>query len=201
VQHQLRAFTPDDAKALRATVSTYPKSAYDLEETLTILGTGEAIVTVMNETGAPSPVAWTRLRAPQGLMSPSTDADIDAAVAASALLPKYGTAVDRESAREILAAKMEAANRAAAAEEEALQRAKAEAEYAKQKAAMDKAQAAAQKKADAEYERLLKKSQGTTRRSSTRKEKSMLEEVLTSRATKTILTGVVEGIFGTRRRR
>ncbi|MFU8945301.1 helicase HerA-like domain-containing protein [Mycetocola zhadangensis] len=201
VQHQLRAFTPDDAKALRATVSTYPKSGYDLEETLTILGTGEAIVTVMNERGAPSPVAWTRLRAPQGLMSPSRDADIDAAVAASALLPKYGTAVDRESAREILAAKMEAANRAAAAEEDALQRAKAEAEYAKQKAAMDKAQAAAQKKADAEYERLLRKSRGTTRRTSTRKEKSVLEEVLTSRATKTILTGVVEGIFGTRRRR
>ena len=67
VQHQLRAFTPDDAKALRATVSTYPKSGYDLEETLTVLGTGEAIVTVMNEKGAPTPVAWTRLRAPQAI--------------------------------------------------------------------------------------------------------------------------------------
>lgn len=201
VQHQLRAFTPDDAKALRATVSTYPNSGYDLEETLTVLGTGEAIVTVMNEKGAPSPVAWTRLRAPQGLMSPSPDASIDAAVAASALLPIYGTPVDRESAREILAAKMEAVNQAAAAEEEALARAKAEAEYAKQKAAMDKAQAAAQKKADAEYERLLKKTQGTTRRTTSRPQKTVLEEVLTSRATKTILTGVVEGIFGTRRRR
>ena len=83
VQHQLRAFTPDDAKALRATVSTYPNSGYDLEETLTVLGTGEAIVTVMNEKGAPSPVAWTRLRAPQASMSPSPDAAIDAAVAAS----------------------------------------------------------------------------------------------------------------------
>ena len=92
VQHQLRAFTPDDAKALRATVSTYPKSGYDLEEALTTLGTGEAIVTVMNEKGAPSPVAWTRLRAPQASMSPSPDASIDAAVAASPLLAKYGTA-------------------------------------------------------------------------------------------------------------
>jgi DNA helicase HerA-like ATPase len=201
VQHQLRAFTPDDAKALRATVSTYPNSGYDLEETLTVLGTGEAIVTVMNEKGAPSPVAWTRLRAPQGLMSPNTDVAIDAAVAASVLLPTYGTAVDRESAREILAAKMESANQAAAAEEAALERAKAEAEYTKQKAAADKAQAAAQKKADAEYERLLRKTQGTTRRTSTRKQKTALEEVLTSRTTRTILTGVVEGIFGTRRRR
>ena len=201
VQHQLRAFTPDDAKALRATVSTYPNSGYDLEETLTVLGTGEAIITVMNEKGAPSPVAWTRLRAPQGLMSPSPDASIDAAVAASALLPKYGTPVDRESAREMLAARMEAANQAAAAEEDALARAKAEAEYAKQKAAMDKAQAAAQKKADAEYERLLRKTQGTTRRTTSRPQKTVLEEVLGSRATRSILTGVVEGIFGTRRRR
>jgi DNA helicase HerA-like ATPase len=201
VQHQLRAFTPDDAKALRATVSTYPTSAYDLANVLTALGTGEAVVTVMNERGAPSPVAWTRLRAPQGLMSPRPDADLAAAVEASALLEKYGTAIDRESAREILTAKLEAANRAAAAEEEAVQRAKAEAEYAKQKAAMDKAQAAAQKKADAEYERLLRKTQGTARRRTTRAEKTVLEQVLTSRATKTLLTGVVEGIFGTRRRR
>src|SRR6478736_4916805 len=71
VQHQLRAFTPDDAKALRATVGTYPKSGYDLERVLQELGTGEAIVTVMSEKGAPTPVAWTRLRAPQGLMSPT----------------------------------------------------------------------------------------------------------------------------------
>ena len=67
VQHQLRAFTPDDAKALRATVSTFPHSGYDLDEVLTGLGIGEAVVTVMNEKGAPSPVAWTRLRAPVGV--------------------------------------------------------------------------------------------------------------------------------------
>ena len=64
VQHALRAFTPDDAKALRATVSTFPKSGYDLEELLTTLGIGEAVITVLSERGAPTPVAWTRLRAP-----------------------------------------------------------------------------------------------------------------------------------------
>ena len=74
VQHALRAFTPDDAKALRATVGTYPRSGYDLERVLQELGTGEAIVTVMSEKGAPTPVAWTRLRAPQGLMSPDARA-------------------------------------------------------------------------------------------------------------------------------
>jgi DNA helicase HerA-like ATPase len=70
VQHALRAFTPDDAKALKAAVSTYPKSAYDLEELLTQLGTGEAVITVLSERGAPTPVAWTRMRAPQSLMAP-----------------------------------------------------------------------------------------------------------------------------------
>ena len=163
VQHALRAFTPDDAKALRATVGTYPRSGYDLERVLQELGTGEAIVTVMSEKGAPTPVAWTRLRAPQGLMSPTPDAAIDAAVAASPLMPKYGTAIDRESAREILTARMNAANEAAAAEEAALAKAKADAEFAKQQAAIDKAKAAADKKAQAEYERLLKKTSGTTR--------------------------------------
>jgi DNA helicase HerA-like ATPase len=205
VQHALRAFTPDDAKALKATVSTYPTSGYELGEVLTSLGTGEAVVTVMNEKGAPSPVAWTRLRAPQGLMSPSRDAAIDAAIAASPLLARYGTPVDRESAREILTAKLEEANQAALAAEAELERQRIAAELAKQQAAADKAQAAAQKKADAEYERLLRKTAGTTRRTSTRSSstssKSPLEEILGSKATRSILTGVVEGIFGTRRRR
>ncbi len=198
VQHALRAFTPDDAKALRATVGTYPKSGYDLERVLQELGTGEAIVTVMSEKGAPTPVAWTRLRAPQGLMSPTPDAAIDAAVAASPLLPKYGTTIDPESAREILAAKMNAAQEAAAAEEAALAKAKADAELAKQQAAADKAQAAADRKAQAEYERLLRKTSGTSR--TTRAPKSPLENVLNSRSTQTILNGVIRGLFGTGRR-
>lgn len=199
VQHALRAFTPDDAKALRATVGTYPRSGYDLERVLQELGTGEAIVTVMSEKGAPTPVAWTRLRAPQGLMSPTPDAAIDAAVAASPLMPKYGTAIDRESAREILTARMNAANEAAAAEEAALAKAKADAEYAKQQAAIDKAQAAADKRAQAEYDRLLKKTSGTTRTSRS-SQKSPLEQILGSKSTQTILNGVIRGMFGTGRR-
>ncbi|MCS4276303.1 DNA helicase HerA-like ATPase [Mycetocola sp. BIGb0189] len=201
VQHALRAFTPDDAKALKATVSTYPKSGYDLAEVLQAMGTGEAVVTVMNEKGAPSPVAWTRLRAPQGRMDPTPMPQIEAAIAASPLLAKYGTAVDRESAREILTARLEAAHSAAEATQAAADQAKIDAEYAKQQAAIDKAQEAARKKADAEYERLLKKTAGTGRSTKSNSQKSVLEEVLGSKATKNILTGVVEGIFGTRRRR
>ncbi len=201
IQHALRAFTPDDAKALRATVGTYPKSGYDLERVLQELATGEAIVTVMSEKGAPTPVAWTRLRAPQGLMSPTPDPAIERAIHASPLLAKYGTAIDRESAREILTARMNAAAEAEAAEEAALANAKADAEYAKQKAAIDKAQAAAEKKAQQEYERLLKKTAGKTRTSrSSRAEKSPLEQILNSKSTQTILGGVIRGVFGTGRR-
>ncbi|MDU0313961.1 helicase HerA-like domain-containing protein [Phycicoccus sp. M110.8] len=115
VQHALRAYTPEDAKALKAAVSTYPHSAYDLEELLTSLGTGEAVVTVLSERGAPTPVAWTRMIAPQSLMAPSDDATVDALVAASPLAAKYATAVDRESAYEKLRARLEQAPAAPAA--------------------------------------------------------------------------------------
>lgn len=106
MQHALRAFTPDDAKALKATVSTFPKSpAYDLGEVLTSLGTGEAVITVLSEKGAPTPVAATRLRAPQSLMGPIGPAALQAAVDGSALAGKYRDAIDRESAYEKLAAR------------------------------------------------------------------------------------------------
>jgi DNA helicase HerA-like ATPase len=105
VQHALRAFTPDDAKALRATVSTYPKSGYDLAEVLTSMGTGEAVVTVLSDKGIPTPVAWTRLRAPQSLMTTAEPGLVQQVISTSALSPKYGTAIDRESAYEMLAAR------------------------------------------------------------------------------------------------
>lgn len=114
VQHQLRAHTPQDAKALRATVSTYPHSDYDLEEVLTQLATGEAIVTVMNEKGAPSPVAWTRVRAPQGSMDPSAPDVFAAAIAASPLSAKYAATAVGGGAAEVLAERARAAEAATA---------------------------------------------------------------------------------------
>jgi uncharacterized protein len=105
IQHALRAFTPQDAKALKATVSTFPTSdLYDLEELLTQLGTGEAAVTILSESGVPTPVVHTKLRAPLARMAPADN--VDGAAKASALYAKYGTRVDRESARERLAARM-----------------------------------------------------------------------------------------------
>ncbi|WP_207207102.1 helicase HerA-like domain-containing protein, partial [Agromyces binzhouensis] len=199
VQHQLRAFTPDDAKALRATVSTYPNSGYDLEETLTMLGTGEAIVTVMNEKGAPSPVAWTRLRAPQASMAPSEDAAIEAAVAASPLTAKYGTAIDRESAHELLTKRMADAAAAADAAEAAEAQAKADAEYAKMQAKIEADRQKAEKKAQAEYDRLMK--QTSSRARSRTGQRSALEEVLGSKSTQKVITQVLTGLFGMAKRK
>ncbi|GLZ78314.1 hypothetical protein Afil01_31210 [Actinorhabdospora filicis] len=83
VQHALRAFTPQDAKALKATVTTFPKSGYDLEEDLTRLGIGEAMVTVLDAKGRPTPVAWTRLFAPESRMGLAEEPTVDGIIAAS----------------------------------------------------------------------------------------------------------------------
>jgi len=107
IQHALRAFTPDDAKALKATVSTYPSSDfYDLGELLTQMGIGEAAVTVLSDRGIPTPVVHTRLAAPAASMGPAPD--VDGAAKASPLFARYGERLDNRSAREILAARLEA---------------------------------------------------------------------------------------------
>jgi DNA helicase HerA-like ATPase len=103
IQHALRAFTPDDQKALTRTVRTYPKTdVYDLEKALTSLGIGEAIVTVLSEKGVPTPVAWTRMRSPRSLMAAIGNDAIAAAAKASPLQAKYGQTIDPQSAYEIL---------------------------------------------------------------------------------------------------
>jgi DNA helicase HerA-like ATPase len=107
IQHALRAFTPDDQKALNKTVRTYPKTdVYDLEKALTSLGIGEAIVTVLSEKGAPTPVAWTRMRAPRSLMDTIGPEAIAAAAKASPLQAEYGQTIDGDSAYERLNAKV-----------------------------------------------------------------------------------------------
>ncbi len=179
VQHQLRAHTPNDAKALKQTVATFPRSHYDLAETLQSLGIGEAIVTVMDPDGAPTPVAWTRMRAPQSLMAPTPAEQMAAAVSASPLQAKYGTPVDRESAQEMLAAKLQATAEAAAAEA-----------AAKQQAAEQKAQQAAEKV--------------SAPRGRARQDKTVVEQVVGSSAFKQFARSagreIVRSLFGTRRR-
>jgi len=107
IQHALRAFTPEDQAALTKTVRTYPTTKnYDIEEALTSLGTGEAIITVLSERGAPTPVAWARMRAPRSLMAAIGPDAVSVAAKASPLYGRYGRTVDRESAYERLMAKI-----------------------------------------------------------------------------------------------
>src|SRR6476660_1433586 len=115
IQHALRAFTPDDADALRKTARTFPVTThYDVERTITTLGIGEALVTVLSPKGIPTPLAATRLVPPDSRMAPLTDQEIAHVVAQSALVPKYSETVDRESAHEIITARLASAKQAAA---------------------------------------------------------------------------------------
>ena len=109
VQHALRAFTADDDKALKAAARTFPKTSfYDIEETLTTLGTGEAFITVLAPNGAPTPPFATRLIPPAARMGPLTDAELAQRLASSAQVKEYATPIDRESARELLAKRVAA---------------------------------------------------------------------------------------------
>ena len=148
---------------------------------ITSLGIGEAIVTVMNERGAPTPVAWTRLRAPESLMGPADAAAMQATVAASPRHAKYATAIDRDSAREKLAVKVE--------------------EGARRQAEEEAAEARAKEAAKAERSRTT----SSGRRTSSKDDGGIVEDVVQSGAFKdfmrTAAREIARGMFGTGRRR
>jgi len=110
VQHALRAFTAKDRKAIRKAAENYPLTEfYETDELITRLGIGEAIVTVLNEKGIPTPLVYTYLRAPQSRMDILTESEINQLVNSSNISHKYNKEIDRESAYELLSAKMEMA--------------------------------------------------------------------------------------------
>lgn len=158
VQHALRAFTPNDADNLRKTVKTYPRSDfYTIDECLTTLGIGQALVTVLNEKGIPTEVAVTHLTPPRAIMGPLPVAELQQLIAASEMQAKYGEAVDPVSAHEILTERVNARQQ--------------------QEAALE------------EKEEVKKTGNG-------RREKSAVEEVLSSPVAKEIGRQVVRGLFG-----
>ncbi len=108
IQHALRAFTPKDRDMITKTAENYPESDfYDVPELLTSLGMGEALITALDEKGKPTPLAATLLRAPMSRMDILSPAEIDAIINSSKLVPFYNREVDRESAFEILGARIE----------------------------------------------------------------------------------------------
>lgn len=154
VQHALRAFTAKDRKAIKLTAQNYPDTEYyDTADVLTSLGTGEALVSALNEKGRPTPLAATMMRAPMSRMDILTDSELSSLLSDSKLVKKYNEEIDRESAYELLNKKIE----------------QAEAEEAKEKARQEQE---ALKKAES------KRKTQTTRRKSTRM--NPIVKVLTS---------------------
>jgi len=103
VQHALRAFTEDDDRALKAAARTFPKTSfYDIEETLTTLGIGEALVSTLAANGVPTQPFAVRMVPPSSRMGPLTDAELQERLAASGQVKHYAKDVDRQSAREML---------------------------------------------------------------------------------------------------
>jgi hypothetical protein len=118
VQHAVRVLTPKEARNVRATASTFPPSPHlDVEKALPALGIGEALVSFLNPKGAPNEAAVVQVAAPSSSMEPLDPGEYAKRVAASPMTAKYRTAIDRESAHEILQKKLAAA-RVEQAEEE-----------------------------------------------------------------------------------
>jgi uncharacterized protein len=219
VQHALRAFTPDDADALRKTARTFPiTERYDVEKTLTSLGIGEALVTVLSPRGVPTPLAATRVLPPDSLMAPLPPADLQAQIAASLLTTKYATAVDRESAHEIITGRIVEAHAAAAnAAAQGTMRsevsptsagglntmtpAQQQREIARQARAMAAAEKAAERQRQAEERRqasLERVRQAEARRRDRQVEQAIRTggKVITSKAGQDIIRGVFGTLFG-----
>ncbi len=123
MQHALRAFTAKDRQNIRLVAQNYPLTDhYEVETLLTQLGIGEALITVLNEKGIPTPLVHTMLRAPQSRMDVLTESEIDKILRGSKIIDKYNEIINRESAYEILTGKVETTYNAEGQEAEKPQR-------------------------------------------------------------------------------
>lgn len=142
VQHALRAFTAADRKTIKQTAENYPETGfYDVDQLLTQVGIGEALVTMLNEKGIPTPLVHVMLRAPQSRMDVLTDGEVQNLVMTSKLVNKYNQPVDTESAYEILNAKIATAEQRSREiqqmEEQAKEEKKAQRSAPKEKSILD----------------------------------------------------------------
>jgi len=161
VHHVIRAFTPNDVKALKETIKTFPKSEYyEMEQQFTQLGTGQAFITVLNEKGIPTETVVTHLAPPSSFMGPLAQQEYQAHLDNSEMNKKYKDVIDPISAFEMLNDKIEAAQK------------------------------------EQEHQEEVRKEEKETSRTSTRKEKSTLDEVLASPMSRQIGRELVRGVFG-----
>ena len=213
IQHGLRASTPDDFKKLKATVQTFPTTSLELDEVLTTLGTGEAVVTVLDPKGNPTPVTPVGIWAPASVMGPASADTIARINQSSAIMGRYRDAVNPDSAEEKLArraeeaqaAREEAAAREAAAKEE--EKARKEAEKAAEKAAKEAEKATAKEEAarQKEMERLRRQADKQQEREEAARQRAaerrarQVENALGS-VLRTAGREITRSIFGTRKR-
>lgn len=206
VQHALHAFTPTDAKKLKEAVSTFPTSPFDLGKILTSLGTGEAVVTVLDRKGRPTPVAPTRLYAPAANMGETDTTVVQQHVAASPNLAKYKDVVDPESAFELLEQRLEAEALAREEEQRRAEEKKAldtkakelEKELARQAKEREKELERQAKEREREYEKARREAERAERAAQARRER--FADDLMRTAGRTLTREITRTLFGTRRR-
>ena len=147
VQHALRAYTPAEQKAVRAAAQGFRANpAFDTQDAIMDLGTGEALVSFLDEKGRPSVVERVTILPPQSLMGPIDERRRSAELSYDELYGKYETPVDPESAYEIITADREAAAKAEAEAQAAQEREKLEQQKEKEKKATSKRRTSAGRK-------------------------------------------------------
>jgi hypothetical protein len=180
IQHALRAYTPAERKGVKAAAQSFRENpAFDAEEVITDLGVGEALVSTLDEKGAPGIVQRTLIRPPSSRLGPATDVERKAEIADSPVAGMYDEAIDRESAYEILLKREEDA--AKAAEKLAKEEEKAERELEKKKA---------------REKRAAPRRRRSTRMTSTERAVNTATRTIARRVTDYVL----RGILGSRRR-
>ena len=207
VQHALRAYTPNDQKALRAAAKSFRVNpAFDTEEALQALGVGEALVSVLDEKGVPSIVEKANILPPRSSMKAAAADEVESAVRSSPLYQKYTQMEDRRSAYEVLE---EVRGEQTAREEEEARQAAWEKEQKAREKEM-KAQQVAWEKEQRERERMYRQaaaprrtSTSTRRTTSSRSRQTPLEKTINSAANtvgRELGKQIVRGLFGTFRR-
>ena len=198
IQHALRAYTPSEQRGLRAASDSFRANpAFDTAEAIQSLGVGEALVSTLDEKGAPHVVARTLIRPPDSRLGPATDAERAAVMAASPVRGLYDMAVDRESAEEILMARRGEADQAAAEAKLAEARAKADAAAAKE---AEKA-AAARAKEQARLDREAARARAPARRSTRETPIEAATKSVLRTAGSTLTREILRGVLGGLRRR
>ncbi len=200
VQHALRAYTPNEQKAIRAAARSFRvNEAFDTEEALQALATGEALVSVLDEKGVPTVVQRAGILPPRSSMNAVEPAVIGTVTANSPLYDKYGVTVDRESAYEILSAAAEEAAAEAEAERAAKEEEKRLAAEEKQRALEEKQKAAERRQLEAEIRAQEREKAKKKTSSASRKKTSSFEKAANSAMSsigREVGRQLVRGFFG-----